>query len=416
MPSNKVEQFMESPLVAWVKTFDDFNTVQSVEDLADGILLHKVMYTVDPNAYSMNKVNRSVGRDLALRMQNLQLLVMRIKHFYLTYLQQLVISTLPNISVICHTPESDYSLDELDRLLVLLLGCVVQCEGKVPLIERMKSMDLAQQQTLVSHIQQMTDTTEYVCSVDWNDLEEISKPNLEGLCRTAYIHLQRVAKERDHHYDTLVEVSLEKDYYKQLHQSQSGDDSLPRENGISISSTPSKSPAINAEVIELKKKCRQLQEQLDRKFEMVTDLKEDLEQCRGTISQLKQEKRELAESARSALVYRDEIETLKVQSSRVEKLEADVMKYRQKAEDTEYLKKRIAELKQQNDLMLETKALLEQKATSLIAKTEMADELMEEIASSRVQLDSLNQEKDMDLERIEDLLAQNAQLELDARH
>ena len=41
-------------------------------------------------------------------------------------------------------------------------------------------------------------------------------------------------------------------------------------------------------------------------------------------------------------VYRDEIETLKVQSSRVEKLEADVMKYRQKAEDTEYLKKRIA--------------------------------------------------------------------------
>ena len=53
-------------------------------------------------------------------------------------------------------------------------------------------------------------------------------------------------------------------------------------------------------------------------------------------------KRELAESARSVRVYRDEIETLKVQSSRVEKLEADVMKYRQKAEDTEYLKKRIA--------------------------------------------------------------------------
>ena len=25
--------------------------------------------------------------------------------------------------------------------------------------------------------------------------------NLEGLCRTAYIHLQRVAKERDHHYE-----------------------------------------------------------------------------------------------------------------------------------------------------------------------------------------------------------------------
>ena len=64
----------------------------------------------------------------------------------------------------------------MERLLVLLLGCVVQCDGKVPLIERMKAMDLTQQQALVSHIQQMTDTTEYVCSIDWNDLEEISKP------------------------------------------------------------------------------------------------------------------------------------------------------------------------------------------------------------------------------------------------
>ena len=58
---------------------------------------------------------------------------------------------------------------------MLLLGCVVQCEGKGPLIERMKTMDLTQQQALVVHIQQMTDTTDYVCSIDWNDLGEISR-------------------------------------------------------------------------------------------------------------------------------------------------------------------------------------------------------------------------------------------------
>ena len=60
----------------------------------------------DPNAYSMSKVNLSVGHDPSLRMQNLQLLVVRVKHFYLTYLQQLVISTLPNVSAICHSPDS----------------------------------------------------------------------------------------------------------------------------------------------------------------------------------------------------------------------------------------------------------------------------------------------------------------------
>ena len=80
----------------------------------------------------------------------------------------------------------------------------------------------------------------------------------------------------------------------------------------------------------------------DRKNEVVTDLKEDIEQARAHIHHLQQEKKELAEDAKSARVYRDEIETLKVQSAKVEKLEADVVKYRQKAEDTEYLKKRIA--------------------------------------------------------------------------
>ena len=80
----------------------------------------------------------------------------------------------------------------------------------------------------------------------------------------------------------------------------------------------------------------------DRKNEVMTDLKEDLEHARATIKQLQQEKKELAEDAKLARVYRDEIETLKVQSAKVEKLEADVVKYRQKAEDTEYLRKRIA--------------------------------------------------------------------------
>ena len=60
------------------------------------------------------------------------------------------------------------------------------------------------------------------------------------------------------------------------------------------------------------------------------------------IKQLQHEKRELAEDAKSVRVYRDEVEALRVQSAKVEKLEAEVNKYRQKAEDTDYLKKRIA--------------------------------------------------------------------------
>lgn len=95
---------------------------------------------------------------------------------------------------------------------------------------------------------------------------QIFHRNLEGLCRTAYIHLQRVAKERDNHFDTLMEIVLERDYYKHLHESQNpNNESLVHENGLNVSrssSTPVKSPSVNPEMIELKKKCRHLQEQL----------------------------------------------------------------------------------------------------------------------------------------------------------
>ena len=67
-----------------------------------------------------------------------------------------------------------------------------------------------------------------------------------------------------------------------------------------------------------------------------------MDKARSTITQLHHEKRALAEDAKSVRIYRDEVEALRVQSAKVEKLEADVVKYRQKAEDTDYLKKRIS--------------------------------------------------------------------------
>lgn len=66
--------------------------------------------------------------------------------------------------------------------------------------------------------------------------------------------------------------------------------------------------------------------------------------------------------------------------------------------------------------MSETKALLEHKAATLTARAESVDELQASVASLRVQVGSFQQEKEMDMERIEELLEQNAQLELDSKH
>ena len=64
--------------------------------------------------------------------------------------------------------------------------------------------------------------------------------------------------------------------------------------------------------------------------------------------------------------------------------------------------------------MLETKALLEQKADSLQSCSDTLDKLQEIHASVKVQMESLSLEKEV--ERIEELLAHNTRMELELKH
>lgn len=95
----------------------------------------------NPSNYNMSKVNRSVSNDPAARIQNLQLLVNRIKHFYLTDLQQLIITPLPKIGDICANPREGESpladrhsswahpqrATAMDGILLCVWECCVRC-------------------------------------------------------------------------------------------------------------------------------------------------------------------------------------------------------------------------------------------------------------------------------------------------
>lgn len=73
-------------------------------------------------------------------------------------------------------------------------------------------------------------------------------------------------------------------------------------------------------------------------------------------------------------------------------------------------------LKAENDLTVQTKALLEQKIEALTSRSETLDDLQEQFAAIKAQHEALQQEKEMDSEKIEELLARNAHLELEFKH
>ncbi|XP_016112018.1 girdin-like [Sinocyclocheilus grahami] len=84
----------------------------------------------NPNS-SVQRAHRKVHNDPTLRIQNLSILVQQIKSCYQETLQQLVVMSLPDVLVLGRTPLSEQGLEEMRKILLLLLGCAVQTEQPI---------------------------------------------------------------------------------------------------------------------------------------------------------------------------------------------------------------------------------------------------------------------------------------------
>ncbi|KAI2654529.1 Protein Daple [Labeo rohita] len=84
--SELMSNFMDSPLVVWVKTFGPLGSgsedkLSMFMDLVDGVFLHKIMTHIDPSPMNQ-RVNKQVNNDVNLRIQNLNTVIRHIKNYY----------------------------------------------------------------------------------------------------------------------------------------------------------------------------------------------------------------------------------------------------------------------------------------------------------------------------------------------
>ncbi|XP_006824799.1 protein Daple-like, partial [Saccoglossus kowalevskii] len=196
-------EFMKHPLTVWVAAFKDDGKQMDFNDLADGVFLNDIMLQIDPRPTNI-RVNREVNGDVNLRIQNLDTVMRNIKSYYQDILQQLIVMSLPNILAIAKEPDSETSVRELHKLLLLMLGCAVQCERKEVFIEKIKQLDIDVQHAIVGHIQEITDNTGNVFCMQWSELTEIPLEQLDALARNMFEHLKRVVKERDDYAEVII--------------------------------------------------------------------------------------------------------------------------------------------------------------------------------------------------------------------
>eukprot|EP00118_Oscarella_pearsei_P004979 m.22136 g.22136 ORF g.22136 m.22136 type:complete len:1449 (+) comp28286_c0_seq4:324-4670(+) len=412
----KVAEFLHSPLVKWIRTFEDLAPCDSMATLADAELLTRIMQEVDPSSVSLAKINRKVSGDRMRRAQNLHYLLESMMNFYASSLQQVIIMRLPDMLAICKDPENDESLYELEKLLLLLLGCTVQCENKEVMIQQIQRLETSVQHAVVSHIKEVTDNPDVVFAFEWEDIEAMSKARLEAECRRMYLYLQKLAKERDEYQLARIDLSHERDFYLEQY-------SLAANVKQNLSRTPSflKSPPQQGDIDsqhirELKKKVRLQQEQLDSKTSQLQESQEELEKHKEQVQRLHQEKRHLSKDAQKVRVYKDEVEVLRAKVSDFDQFQTENKKLRDRAEDIDYLKKKLRDLKEQNGLLQESKQLLEEEMASMTLKYQATSERERDITKLKMQVDSLQAAKDADLQQIQELIESNTRLEFEKRH
>ncbi|XP_027741115.1 protein Daple isoform X1 [Empidonax traillii] len=415
--SELLELFLQSPLVTWVKTFGDLGSGDQDNlgvymDLVDGVVLNKIMLQIDPRPTNQ-RVNKHVNNDTYLRVQNLTILVRNIKTYYQEVLQQLIVMNLPNVLMIGKDPLSGKSMDEIKKLLLLVLGCAVQCERKEEFIERIKQLDIETQAAIVSHIQEVTHNQENVFDLQWLELPDMAPEELESLSRNMVFHLKRLIDERDECTEVIVDLTQERDYL------QSQQPPSPLKAPSPESSPNPANPLSNedkqhltVELADTKAKLRRIRQELEEKSEQLADSKHEVEQLTLELQKVKQENIHLASDARSARAYRDELDSLRERANRVERLEMELVRCKEKLHDVDFYKARMEELREDNIVLIETKAMLEEQLTLARARGDKLHELEKENLQLKSKLHDVELDRDTDKKRIEELLEENMVLEI----
>ncbi|XP_031145140.1 girdin-like isoform X1 [Sander lucioperca] len=403
-----LDQFMLSPLVTWVKTFmpHDGGMHLDFSELLDGVFLNDIMTQINPSAtpQGANKVSRDPSR----RIQNLNFLVQQIKTYYLDNLRQVIMIPLPNVLLLSRTPYCEQSLEEMKKLLLLLLGCAVQCEKKEEYIERIRSLDFDTKAAIAAHIQELTHSQENVLDLQWLESSEVHPDELEAVARNMATHLRQLLDQRDTHLETIAELMQEKEGVVSLLNTPSSPQSGSYSPNMQQQTGTQQHLAV--ELADSKAKIRRFRQELEEKSEQMLDCRHELENMEAELKRIQQENSQLLVDARASRTYRDELDALRERAIKADKLESEVGRYREQLHKMEFYKSKVEELKEDNRVLQETKEVLGDQLAGWRARSDKIHQLEKHSLLLKARVHDMEQERNADRRRIDELQEENLAL------
>uniref|UniRef100_A0AAZ3R9J9 HOOK N-terminal domain-containing protein n=1 Tax=Oncorhynchus tshawytscha TaxID=74940 RepID=A0AAZ3R9J9_ONCTS len=391
-----------SPPSLQVKTFGPLGSgsedkLSMFMDLVDGVFLHKIMTHIDPSPTNQ-RVNKNVNNDVNLRIQNLNIVIRHVKNYY--QVSPVLSLHFPHISnrSVCHC----FSL---------------QCERKEEIIEKIKLLDIERQAAIVSHIQEVTQNQENVLDLQWLELPYMPTEELDPLSRNMALHLRKLIDERDECAEAIVELTQERDYLQSQQPSNHLGYPNPERTDLGLGGpicrlSKEDRQHLAVELADTKAKLRRSRQELEEKTEQLMDNKHEVERLDLEMQKLKQENMQLLAEARSVRAYRDEVDALREKAAKVDRLDTELSRCKERLHDVHFYKTRVEELREDNATLMETKTLLEEQLGASRRRCDKLHELEKENLQLRSKLHDVEMDRDTDKKHLEGLIEENMLLEI----
>ncbi|XP_026859447.2 girdin isoform X2 [Electrophorus electricus] len=417
-----LEEFMGCALVTWVNLFKDMfddegndpfpqeeigvnsdshDVVRLYLHLTNGVYLNEVMRIIDPNP-KVEEIYQNVGDDKILRVQNFSILNRHLRSYYQENLQQLVLMPLPNVAVLGRDPLTEGAMEELRRLLLLLLGCAVQCETKETFIQQIQSLDIETQADLALCIQEVTQDPSAVLPLQYGDVCALDGLHAQDLLSSLARQIQGLLAQRDAHLERIAELCVQCEVVTAPAAPPTGLwDSTPE--GLSI------------QLADSKAKLRRFKQELEDKEDQLLDYKYEIQTVEEELKRLQCENRALQGEVRVSRGLRDELDFLREKAARTEQLQMELKSCTHRLRSLDLYRTQLKEQQQYCASLQENKALLEEQLADVRARCSALRELEKDSFLTRQKLADTAAERDVERQRVDELLEMNMSLQVDLK-
>ncbi|PWA22309.1 hypothetical protein CCH79_00012564 [Gambusia affinis] len=338
------------------------NALERYKRVTNGIFLNEVMRIIDPNP-KVERLYNSEKDDHMLRVQNFSILNRHLRAFYQEDLQQLILMPLPNVAILGQDPLTEAAVEELRRLLLLLLGCAVQCENKETFIQQIQSLDIETQAAIALCIQQVTQDPRVVLPLQWEELVEAEGAELQLVFSSMAKQIQSLLAQRDTHLERIAELCQERETHG---------DSTQTPLGGHLDDPPQ---SLALQLADSKAKLRRLKQQLDDKGDQILDYKQEIQTMEDQLKKLQKENRSLQSEVRGMRTLRDELDCARERAARTEQLQVELQSCKHRLRSLELTRTQLKEQQHLCGALQETKSLLEEQLADSRARCSSIREL-----------------------------------------